>query len=73
MDYKFISCQNWMPQKKSALHLARVEPLVFGLGSTPTWSKSFSIFDGWQLCSPMTYRPYFNCVERYKPFLNVHW
>ena len=36
--------------------LALVEPL--GQSLTPTGSKSFSKFDGWQFCSPLTYRPF---------------
>ena len=43
-------------ETESITYLSLVEPV--GLGSTPTGSESFSKFVGWQLCSPLTYKPY---------------
>ena len=40
---------------KKVCTLAQVEPHVFGMGSTPTGSESFSKFEEQQLCSPLTY------------------
>ena len=60
--------------KKKVYHraLALVEPV--GPGLTPTWSESFSKFDGQQLCSPLTYRSYISCrkLESSKTSLNVY-
>ena len=36
-----------------------------------TLSELFSKFDGRQLCSPLTYKPYINCIKRSKPLLNT--
>ena len=40
-------------------HLKPVSP-----DSTQAGSKSFSMFDRQQLCSPLTFRPWINCIER---------
>ena len=53
-------------QRAGKLLTAQVEPFEFGAGSTPTGAKSLSKFDRWQLCSPLTFRSYTNCVERSK-------
>ena len=36
-------------------------------GSNPCAFKSFSKFDGWYFCSPLTYRPQIFSIERSKP------
>ena len=45
---------------------------ALGLDSTSTRLESFSKFDRWQLCSPLTYRPYIYSIERSKPFKEVY-
>ena len=43
---------------------ADVYASMIGLGSTTPQTKSFSKFERWKLCSPLTYRPYITCMER---------
>ena len=42
------------------------------LGSTMTGFESFLKFYGRQFCSPLTYRPHFYSIERFKPFQDVY-
>ena len=49
-------------------------------GPDPSWPvcpdlipgevESFSKFDGWSFCSPLTYRPQIFSIERSKPLFN---
>ena len=57
--------------KKKVCHLApaNLEPVSPSL--TAFGIKSFSKFDRQQFCSPLTYRPHINSINRSKPFKKV--
>ena len=68
---KVTNYQSWRSQEKVCLPApATLEPI------SPHWRstgvKSFSKFDGWLICSPLTYRPQIFSIKRSKPFSNVH-
>ena len=57
---------------KKVCHPTPVEHYLCGPCLTLTGSESFSKFDTQQLYNPLAQRPYINCMERSKPFLNVN-
>ena len=59
---KVTNCQSWRSQEKVCRPApALVEPL--SPSSSWTGAESFSKFDGWQLCSPLTYRPNISSIK----------
>ena len=67
---KLLAVKFGLLEKKSAASAipAEVCASAISLGSRTPGVKSFSKFDGWQLCSPLTYRPQIFSIERSKPF-----
>ena len=70
---KLLAVKVGLLKKKSAFSAipAEVCASAIGLGSRTPGVKSFSKFDGQQLCSPLTNRPQIFSIERSKPLFKI--
>ena len=72
--FKITNCQSLRSQKESQLWPLQpkcVQAHTYGLSLLSIGFKSTSKFNGLQLCSPLTYRPYIICMERSKSSKNI--
>ena len=70
---KLLAFKNEVLKKKSATWAitAKVCASMIGLGSRQPGVKSFSKFDGQQLCSPLTYRLQILSIKDQLPFKSL--